>query len=310
MGFVAIRGHERPIRILQGTIRKQRVPSAMLFSGAAGIGKFTTARAYMQALMCPSSQDADGCGACSSCRRIQSGTHPDLLLLQQESGEIKVEAIRSIEEFLSMKPLESPVKVVLVDGADAMNGNAANAFLKTLEEPPAASLIILVSSNPEALPDTIRSRCFHVKFSPLSSIQCREILAEVRPEALNDQNIALAMGRPGLVISGSPAEDAQRCLELCMSMLRNDAKEAWEDREAMEEWLDQSPLLFRDLAVAHTGGGSPLLPVNSLSAASIGDVLKTWREIQLVQARTGFHLNKSITWNYVSGLVSSTVRSQ
>ncbi|HSW61982.1 MAG TPA: DNA polymerase III subunit delta' [Dissulfurispiraceae bacterium] len=310
MGFNEIKGHDRPIRILQGTIRKQRVPSAMLFSGDAGIGKCMTARAYIQALMCPSAHDAVGCGACSSCRRILSASHPDLLRIREDAGEIKVETIRSLEEFLSMKPLESPVKVVLVDGAESMNVNAANAFLKTLEEPPAASVIILVTPAPESLPDTIRSRCFQVRFSPLAAEQCREILAAVRPEALTDQNIRLVMGSPGFAIAGNPAADARRCLELCEAMLRGDAKEAWEDRESMEEWLNLVPLLFRDLAVAHTGGADPLLPSHRLSAPDVESVLKTWQEVQRVKARAGFHLNKSITWHYVSELMRSTVRSQ
>ncbi|KAF0180307.1 MAG: DNA polymerase III subunit delta' [Nitrospirae bacterium] len=308
MGFDKIRGHDRPIRILQGTVRKQRVPSAMLFSGAAGIGKCTTARAYIQALMCPSAHDAEGCGACSCCRRILSASHPDLLWIREEGGEIKVEAIRSIEEFLSRKPLESPVKAVLVDGAECMNISAANAFLKTLEEPPSASLIILVTPNPESLPDTIRSRCFQVRFSPLSADQCREILAAVRPEALTDQTISLVMGRPGFAIAGNPAADAQRCMDLCEAMLRGDTTEAWEDREAMEAWLDQVPLIFRDLVVAHTGGAGSILPRHRLSAPDVETVLQTWQEVQRVTARTGFHLNRSITWHYVAELMRSSIR--
>ncbi len=308
MGFDEITGHGRPIRMLQGTIRKQRVPSALLFSGASGIGKYMTARAYVQALSCGSAQNEDGCGVCSTCRRILNATHPDLLVIRQDAGEIKVEAIRSIEEFLSLKPLESPVKAVLVDGAEGMNISAANAFLKTLEEPPADSVIILVTPNPESLPDTILSRCFHVKFSPLSAGQCRDILAAVRPDALTGESFGLAMGRPGLVIAGNPAGDARRCLELAEAMVRNDAKMAWEDREAMETWLEQAPILFRDLAVARTGGGSPLLPRHSLQANSVDEILDAWQKVQSVKARTAFHINKSITWHYVSELMRNCIR--
>lgn len=307
MGFDEITGHGRAVRMLQGTIRKRRVPSALLFSGASGIGKFMTARAYIQALSCGSAQDADACGSCATCRRILNATHPDVLIIRQDSGEIEVETIRSIEGFLSLKPWEIPVKAVLVDGAEAMNISAANAFLKTLEEPPAGSVIILVTPNPESLPDTIRSRCFHVKFSPLSAGQCREILAAVRPDALTGEDFGIAMGRPGLIVAGNPSGDARRCLDLAEAMIRNDAKAAWEDREAMEAWFEQAPLLFRDLAVARTGGGSPLLPRHALHADSVDKILEAWQNVQSVKARAALNLNKSITWNYISELMRSCI---
>jgi len=127
----------------------------------------------------------DCCDECSSCKKIDSGVHPDFLLISPEGGQIRIEEIRAIDDMLSFKPFEGRLKVVIVDDADTMNSYAANAFLKTLEEPPQDSLIILVSSNSDRLPDTIRSRCSRVNFTPLSHEACRKVIETVVSQRSN-----------------------------------------------------------------------------------------------------------------------------
>lgn len=124
----------------------------------------------------------DCCDECSSCRKIESGSHPDFLLIAPHSGQIRIEEIRAIDDTLSLKPFEGKWKIVIVDEAHMMNSFAANAFLKTLEEPPKESLIILISSNPDRLPDTIRSRCSRLNFTPLSNEECRKVIETVRSQ--------------------------------------------------------------------------------------------------------------------------------
>lgn len=303
MGFDEIRGHERPLRILQGTIRKKRVPAALLFTGDSGIGKRSTALIYIQALNCLNFSDGNACGACASCHKITSGNHPDLLTIQPDGGDIKIDTIRAVEEFLSLKPYEGRIKAVLIDEADAMNINAANAFLKTLEEPPADSIILLVTANPDTLPDTIRSRCFQVRFSPLPAAACISVLDKAQKDSIDETTRRLAMGRPGLALAGNHGADAQRCAEIYAALARGEAKDAWADREDMEQWLALAPLVFRDLAVKSIEAGEPLLLSDVQPAGKLETIIAAYRAVQRIQARSAFNLNKGITWQYVSEII-------
>ena len=117
MALRNIIGHERPVRILSGTIKRDRVPSSMLLSGDSGIGKMLAARSYAKALNCLSPIDFDACDECSSCRKIESGSHPDITCVLPENDEIKIESVRQAEEVLSLKPYEGRLKVLIMDDA-------------------------------------------------------------------------------------------------------------------------------------------------------------------------------------------------
>src|SRR3990172_7806680 len=187
MALKDIIGQEKAITILRRTLSRGRVSSAYLFTGESGIGKRLAALNFAKVLNCLSpvdDQQPDACDACDSCRKIDAGSHPDLVTVSPEKDEIRVDEIRALEDTLSFKPFEGRKKVVIVDDADRMNQSAANAFLKTLEEPPDESLIILVASNPDRLPETIRSRCSRIRFAPLSLQACREVIQRaLRPPA-------------------------------------------------------------------------------------------------------------------------------
>jgi DNA polymerase-3 subunit delta' len=133
-------------------------------------------------------------------KRIAAGSHSDLLVLDAE--DIKVEQAREVPAFLSMTPAESDWRVVIIDSADAMNRNAANALLKTLEEPPAKAVIILISHNPGALLPTIRSRCRMLRLNPLIEKHFVTILTSILPDITSEQHHALA------VLSGGSVGDA------------------------------------------------------------------------------------------------------
>ena len=123
-----------------------------------------------------SHSEIDACDECPSCRKIDKGIHPDFLLISPDSGQIRIDEIRAIDDALSLKAFEGRYKIVIVDDADTMNQYAANAFLKTLEEPPEDSLLVLISSNPDHLPDTIKSRCSRLNFTPLSDEACAKVI--------------------------------------------------------------------------------------------------------------------------------------
>jgi len=141
-----------------------RFPHALLISGPSGIGKRRLVDVLVRSLLCPQ-RDPEGfaCGRCPDCRLLSAGTHPDYIRigpdLDAKSGEIKVDAIRSLVEADTLTAHRGGYKVIVVDPAHRMNASAANSLLKTLEEPARGTLLCLVSEQPGRLPATIRSRC-------------------------------------------------------------------------------------------------------------------------------------------------------
>ncbi|MDI6831962.1 MAG: DNA polymerase III subunit delta' [Actinomycetota bacterium] len=171
-GWEAVFGQDRAVAILRGMLERGEVPHALLFTGPRGVGKRTTALLFSAALLCPSGTP----DACPSCLRVARGTHPDLHLVEPEGAQILIEQVRDLERELSLKPQEARRKVAVIDEAASMNESAANAFLKTLEEPPPGTCIILVTAAAEGLLPTIASRCQEVRFSPLGRREVEEYL--------------------------------------------------------------------------------------------------------------------------------------
>lgn len=171
MPFLDLIGHERPTAILKASILHDQVAHAYLFFGEDGIGKRLAALRFAQTINCETDygpEGPDACGACRSCRQIEARTHPDFLLIEpdqeQANPQIKIEQIRELEQQLVYHPLVGRRKVCLIDEADRMTPGAANALLKTLEEPPDHSLLLLITSRPSALLATVRSRCQGIRF--------------------------------------------------------------------------------------------------------------------------------------------------
>jgi len=150
---------------LQSRIAQDNLPHALLLTGRRGVGKLHFARQLGERLLCSDDQPAP-CGQCKGCRLISAGTHPDLKVIQppQDKSVISVDQIRELTHYLSLTSLCGGYQVVLISPADAMNVNAANSLLKTLEEPPANTLLLLMSDRPSALTATIRSRCQVINF--------------------------------------------------------------------------------------------------------------------------------------------------
>src|SRR4030066_431819 len=167
MSFAEIKGQDRAINILKRSIANDHIAHSYLFHGPDGAGKKCVAISFAMAMNCVEYND-DACGLCTPCRKIVAGIHPDVTLLDQESGEIKIGAIRDVINGMVYKPLEAGKRVVIVNGAERFNISSSNAFLKTLEEPPADTVIILISSSPDMLLQTILSRCRKVSFSQMT----------------------------------------------------------------------------------------------------------------------------------------------
>ena len=173
MRFSDIIGQERAKRILIRAIRTKRIPHALLFSGIPGTGKKSLAKALALFLNCYSSTDEGGCGICQSCKQLLSGNSPDLILIEPEKekgrfSRITIEDIREINKRTSFSPFGN-YRVIIIDKAESMTDEAANSFLKLLEEPPDRNIFILNTAEPLNLLPTIVSRCQKIQFYPIPS---------------------------------------------------------------------------------------------------------------------------------------------
>jgi DNA polymerase-3 subunit delta' len=204
----SIRGHDRVVEDLRRALVNDRFPHAMLFVGPEGTGKRSFARRLAQALLCETrpAEGLDPCEACPGCVQVEARTHPDLAEAgrPEEKHELPIAVIRDLCEFFALKPARGLRKVAILDDADDLNDEAANAFLKTLEEPPPGAVLVLIGTSVEVQLPTIVSRCQVVRFEALPAADVAAILLEqgvardpadaARLAALGDGSVSRALG--------------------------------------------------------------------------------------------------------------------
>ncbi|MBA4422892.1 MAG: DNA polymerase III subunit delta' [Syntrophus sp. (in: bacteria)] len=176
MTFGEIYGHGKQIAILKSAMAKDRIAHAYLFYGMEGIGKRTTAAVFARALNCEAEDPP--CDTCPSCRKAEHKNHPDIVTIVAEGQFIKIAAVKELQAQMTFRPSEGRRRVFIMPEADRMNATAANALLKTLEEPSAGNILLLTTARPYALPMTILSRCQHLRFSPLAREDVERYLRE------------------------------------------------------------------------------------------------------------------------------------
>jgi DNA polymerase-3 subunit delta' len=277
--FSTILGHQRLLSLLSRAIARNTLPPALLLAGPAGVGKRRVALAIARAVNClepvvTSEFEREACGKCASCRRIERGVHPDVILIEPgDSGSIKIEAVRDVVDRAGYRPFEARRRVVIIDEADALVDAAQNALLKTLEEMPPASIFVLVSSLPDALLPTVRSRCPRLRFGPLSAPEVAQVLvrdhryseADARAAAADaDGSVghALAADSTGLADAREDArrllqqaaktDDPARRLDVAKDLSGTKGTSA-SDREQMATCLRALASLLRDLGILATG---------------------------------------------------------
>src|SRR5271169_3602593 len=165
--FSEIVGQQHVTRTLANAINSNRVAHAYIFSGARGVGKTTAARILAKALNCVKGPTAEPCGVCDSCTEIAAGTSLDVIEIDAASNR-GIDQIRELREMVRYAPAASRSKVVILDEAHMLTGEASNALLKTLEEPPDRVIFVMATTQPEDLEDTIRSRAQHFHFRALT----------------------------------------------------------------------------------------------------------------------------------------------
>ncbi|REK67385.1 MAG: DNA polymerase III subunit delta' [Brevibacillus sp.] len=182
----------RAAELLHHSLQNGRLAHAYLFAGPKGAGKKRMALHVAKSLFCPE-READACGACLTCRRIEAGNHPDVLLIEPDGASIKIDQIRALQKEMAMRAVESTHKVYIVEHMDRMTVQAANSLLKFLEEPPAGVVALLLTEHSHAMLPTILSRCQIVSFTPLS--------ADVIAEQLQTEGVPAGIARAASYIT-------------------------------------------------------------------------------------------------------------
>lgn len=196
-------GNERIAAALARAAARDRLPHALLFAGPDGVGKRTFALELAKAVTCARPTDGDACGTCESCRRADAGEHADIRVYVPDGTFHKIAQMRELAREAQYRPFENRRRVLVVDAAHKMRDEAANAILKTLEEPPPSTLIILVTDQPYALLGTIRSRCQIMRFAPIEPDAIERFLsARYRRPADETRLLSrVAAGRIGRALS-------------------------------------------------------------------------------------------------------------
>jgi len=224
-------GHGKLRSLVSRAIARETLPPALLLAGPAGVGKRRVAVAAAVAVNCleprrTDSLERDGCGRCTACRRILRGIHPDVIVIEPgDTGSIKIDQVRDVIDRAGYRPFEGRRRVVVIDEADALVPQAQNALLKTLEEPPPASSFILVSSIPDALLSTVRSRCQRLRFGLLTPSEVAEVLQRDHDWTESDARAAAsdAGGSVGRALSAAAA-DVSAARERARALLEQTAR--------------------------------------------------------------------------------------
>ena len=277
-------GQEAAVTRLQRALAQSRVPHAYLFEGPSGVGKRTAALGLGLALICPE-QPGRGCGQCNTCLRVKASLHPDVRVFGPDGRDIKKEVADEVVALASERPHEAPARLIVIDDADKLNPNAANCLLKTLEEPAAGNHLVLITTAPARLLDTIRSRTQRVRFLSLPvALVAQHLESQGMPKDRANLSAALSNGSLGYAMTLAAGDDdevawqavarvrqaaAGRTVGNIMDTAAGFAGK--EGREPLAAALELLARLYRDALVC--AGGAPELVVLGSKRAEVLDII-------------------------------------
>jgi len=276
MSFDGVSAQHGVARALRGLLRSGRLPHALLFAGSPGTGRLAMARELAAVALCTSRTEPDSaCAACRSCELFRRGAHPDYHEQALPGGRqsLSIDAVRRLQHEASLKPVVAGRRVFVVRDAEKLSLEAANCFLKTLEEPPGGALFVLIASSPRTLPETVLSRCRTLRFRNLPADELsRQLVALGVQEADAHWLARRSWGSPGLAerlrelklhqfnrkmleqLAGMSLEDNFRLSDWLLELAREGRAGGPESRTALQEMLECLALYYRDLAVAAAVG--------------------------------------------------------
>ncbi|MGI6095260.1 MAG: DNA polymerase III subunit delta' [Lachnospiraceae bacterium] len=260
-GFDKVLGHEEIIKHLQNAVFMDKVSHAYIFDGEEKSGKKLLANLFAMTLQCEAGR-TEPCFQCSSCKKVQSRNHPDIIFLDHEKANlISIDEIRTqVVNDVAIKPYTGPYKIYIIDEAEKMNLQAQNAILKTIEEPPAYVVIMLLTSNISALLPTILSRCVTLHLKPVKDSLIRNYLMEEMqiPDYQADMSVAFAQGNVGKAKEIAASHQFREMTDHALYLLRNTPKmelyelveaikQLTQEKDSIYDYLDLFLLWFRDV---------------------------------------------------------------
>lgn len=312
-------GHEWAVEVFEAAIRYERLGHAWLITGPSQVGKSTLALTFAQAINC-TSETASPCLQCRNCQLIGSGKHPDVTTIAPEisargRASLKIEAMRNLQRKLQLAAYESRYKIAIVEDFEAASIGAANAFLKTLEEPPTNTILLLTASDADALLDTIKSRCRVVAVRPIATTTIESALVNRWQLERDDakQLAHIANGRPGWAIEAIDNRDKLSVRMDALSLLEQLVSESVIARfkhaitlakspESLGQLLNTWLTWWRDLlilshATAETTSVNPIINIDHL--AQLQQLAQQWsrEEIEDALRRTSDtigHINRNV----------------
>ena len=260
MPLNAILGHDEEIAFLDNAVKNGRIAPAYLFVGPEGIGKKLVAVRFAQALNCLSPVNGTPCGACRPCANIAAGSYPDVGFYKsdKDSGLFGIDTVRDLRQAVSLKPYEGKRKVFIVDALRSFTDAAANAFLKTLEEPPPDTVIIMIVRTAGGLPGTMISRSVSLRFRPLSRDIVERILVRDHGfDAASARSAAFASGGSLSVVTGETggkfAEERRHIIDEITTMALFDKEPDGGARQIALRQVDELLIWYRDMMLVKLG---------------------------------------------------------
>lgn len=332
--FNKIVGNEQIKQVFRRLLRSQRLPNSLLFVGENGVGKKPFALELAKALVCRNPIDGEACDDCSACLRAEKfniptnaekndefkkvffSEHPDIGIVTAYKNNIFIDAIRSLEVESNFRPYEGKGRFFIIDEADKMNDAATNALLKTLEEPSPTSHIFLLTSRPNALLQTIRSRCQTVRFAPIEAKEIENHLLATKKFAPDDASLLakISNGSIGKALNldlGKYREKRETILKVLESLIvsrnravllktaeeMNDAK----NKDSYDDYLKILQTLIHDIWLLNLNTDSEIVNADlknqlvRLAQQSNRNLLAEWlKEIEVLRENFTVNLNKKI----------------